>query len=200
MGQGWFDSANGELRVWTGALWELIGPLPLDGFSDAEARRLANLALARIMAEVTARTSGDMLTYTTVSTEAALTNALAAQATSAEALEIEFTAEVTSGADTYVDGQVVHLAPMSRAIERKFIIPRALPPSGPTVDRDARNQLKTLNDYLGSDVDSLPFRMYQADGQPGISERCRLGRRLPAGDQKPSCVGYGGADWQHRPP
>ena len=168
LGQGWFNTANGQLRVWTGSLWELIGPLPLDGFSDAEARRLANLALARIVDEATARTSGDMLTYTTVSTEAMLNTILGIQETSAEALEVEFTAEVTSGSDTYVDGQVIHLAPMSRAIERKFIIPRALPPSGPTVDRDARNELKTLNDYLGSDVDTTPFRMYQADGQPGI--------------------------------
>ena len=168
LGQGWFDSANGELRVWTGALWELIGPLSLDGFSDAEARRLANLALARIMEEVTARTSGDMLTYTTVSTEAALNNALAAQATSAEALEIEFTADVTSGADTYVDGQVVHLAPMSQAIERKFIIPRDTGPSGPTVDQPARNSVKSLNAYLGDDLDTTPYRIYQADHQPGI--------------------------------
>lgn len=168
LGQGWFDSANGEFRIWTGALWELIGPLPLDGFSDAEARRLANLALTRIMDEATARTSGDMLTYTTVSTEAALNAALTAQETSAEALEIEFTADVTSGSDTYVDGQVVHLAPMSRAIERKFIIPRDTGPSGPTVDRDARTAIKTLNAYLADPLDTTPYRIYQADHQPGI--------------------------------
>ena len=117
---------------------------------------------AQLQVETAARVAGDMLTFVEIGNAAGLTSVLNAQATSAESFEGIFTAEVVSGSDTYARGQVIYIAPRSRAIERKFIVPLDI------VDRIARNQLKDINSYLGDPDDTAPFRIYQANEQPGI--------------------------------
>ena len=79
---------------------------------------------AEFDAEQAKRVAGDMLTAVQISTEAALTQALAAQATSDEPLRIHFTAEVVHSGTTYAKDQISYVPPRSNAIENEFILPQ----------------------------------------------------------------------------
>ena len=82
-----------------------IGPT-LKQFDEEQARRIA----------------GDDLQSITVFTESGITNALAAQATSDQPLEIVFTDNVTHSGTDYREGDIVRFAPRSTSPERRFNI------------------------------------------------------------------------------
>ena len=124
----------------------------------------SGVSQASLDAEITKRQKGDRLTATTISTPAALTNALNSQANSDEALRIHFTAEVTLDGTTYAQDQVSYVPPRSRAIENEFILPSGglsaaylarLLPALPA--RGSRNN--KIAKFIGDDL-----RWQEADG------------------------------------
>ena len=72
--------------------------------------------------EIDARVAGDQLQSVVIVSEAELTSTLNAQADSAMALELVFTQSFSSGSEMYEAGLVAYVAPMSRSIERRFVI------------------------------------------------------------------------------
>ena len=82
----------------------------------------ARWVLVNLGQETARRIAGDMLTSTNVSSPTQLTNALNAQMTSDEQLELVFTAEVVLDGNTYEEGLVAFVGPRGNAIERRFIL------------------------------------------------------------------------------
>ena len=82
-------------------------------------------------------------------------------------------------------GQVIYIAPRSNSIERKFIVAPDL------VDQAARNEIRDINSYLASTVDTTPFRVYDINHVPGITAKTELDGDKIIAFKDPSALLFG---------
>ena len=113
--------------------------------------------------EQAARIAGDRLTSTQVSSASALQAALNAQRSSAEALELVITANISgtrSGSPySYAKGDVLYVAPMSDAIEARFNVEGG--DSFPAIPEDGHEYILYGRDRIGSGGSNDPIRFWR---------------------------------------